>query len=97
MNIISKKTVTATLGALTLGVGLAASASPAAAWGGGFHHHHGGGWRGPALGLGLGLALGGAYAASGYNGGYYSSCTFERRPVFNRFGDVIGYRRIRVC
>ena len=95
MIFISKRTLAATLGALTLGAGLAASASPAAAGGGGFHHH--GGWRGPALGVGLGLAVGGVLAASRYQGGYYSSCHFERRPVFNRFGDVVGYRQIRVC
>ncbi len=93
MNLISKKAITASLGALTLAVGMAAASAPASA---GWKHHHG--WRGPALGIGVGLALGGALAASRYHGGYYyNDCYIERRPVFNRHGQVVGHRRVRVC
>ena len=94
MSIFSKKTLVAAVGALTLGAGIAATSSPAAAWG--IHHHHHRGW-GPGLGIGLGLAVGGALAASSYRGPAYYDCYFERRPVYNRFGHLVGYKRIRVC
>lgn len=95
MNILSRKLVAASVGAVALGVTMVASATPAAAW----HHHRGswggwGGWGGPAL-IG-GLALG-ALAAGAYASPYYSSCFVERRPVVNPWGVVVGYRRVRVC
>ena len=89
MSILSKKTFAVVLTAATLGVGVAATATPAAAWG--FQPHHGH-WGGPALGFGAGLALGTAFAPA-----YASDCYIERRPVTNRFGRIIGFRRIRVC
>ena len=81
MSILSKKTFAVVLTAATLGVGVAATATPAAAWG--FHPHHG-----HCAGLALGTAFAPAYA---------SDCYIERRPVTNRFGRIIGFRRIRVC
>ncbi len=54
---------------------------------------------GAAIGLGiLGLGLAaGAAAAAHPPGGYYRQCWYEHRDVFNRWGDYVGTRRIRVC
>jgi hypothetical protein len=102
MTSIARKTLTATLAALTLGATLFATADAASARpgirGGGFHggvvRHHGGWGRGAGIGLGIGaLALGAALAAPAY----YGDCYITRRAVVNRFGDVVGYRRVRVC
>ena len=99
MSIIMKKTITAALGALTLGATIMATATPAdAQWrgrGGGW------GWRGPALvgGLALGGLAAGAMAQPyyaepyPYNGG----CYLARQPVVDRWGNIIRYRRVRVC
>jgi uncharacterized membrane protein YfcA len=43
---------------------------------------------GAALGI-LGAGIAGSY--------YYNSCYWERRPVYNRWGDFVGYRDVRVC
>ena len=92
-----RKTITASLAALTLGVTVLATATPASARG--FHGGYRGGWhgshwgRGAGIGLGLGALALGAVAASSY----YGDCYITRRAVVNRFGDVIGYRRVRVC
>ncbi len=96
MNVFSKKILTASLGALVIGATVIASATPAAAWGHRYGGGWGGGWRGPAL-FG-GLALGALAAGAAYNSPYYyGGCYIERRPVTNRWGDVIGTRRVRVC
>ena len=50
---------------------------------------------GLAIGALAGGALSGGYYNSGY--GYGGDCYFDRRPVYNHWGDVIGFRRIRVC
>ena len=94
MTILSKKTFAAAVGAVTLAASGLATAAPAeAGWRGrgGWH----GGWRGPAIvgGLALGALAAGAYAAPYYAG----ECYITRQPVTNRWGDVIGYRRVRVC
>ncbi len=89
---------------------LAAAAAPAqAGWHGGWRH---GGWGGPAaLGLFGGLAAGaiiasqsrpayyGNYGYSGYSGysGDYGDCYLERKPVVNRYGYIVGYRKVQVC
>lgn len=94
MSIVSKKIVAAGLAALTLGGAMAISTNEASArgWRGGYHGgYYRGGWGGPALGLGA-LAIGAGLAASAY-----SDCYIVRRPVVNRYGTVIGYRRVRVC
>jgi hypothetical protein len=87
----TRKTITATLAALTLGLGVIATASPAAAWG----HRHGG-WHGGAVAAGVvgALALG-AMAASAAPA--YSDCYVDERPVYNRRGQYIGTRSVRVC
>jgi hypothetical protein len=64
-------------------------------WGGGW------GWGGPAAaGLIGGLALGSlaASAAAPYYGyGSYGGCYLQSQPVYNRWGQFLGYRPIRVC
>ena len=92
----TRKIITASLTALTLGVGIAASSTPAAAWGcgpwgcgGGWGHHYG--WGGPAAaGLVGGLALG-AIAAGAASAA--PSCVADQ-PVYNRYGNFVGYRRV---
>jgi hypothetical protein len=95
MTKFSKTTLTASIGALAIAASFAATATPAAA---GWHGHHGYG-GGLAVGL-LGAAIvGGAIAASQptYAAPVYGGCELRRQPVYNRFGDVIGFRRVRVC
>jgi hypothetical protein len=73
-------------------------------WG---HHHHGGNaWAGAAAaGLLGGLALG-AIASSAQYPGYYSSgyeypaypaCYYADQPIVDPWGNVVEYRRVRVC
>ncbi len=90
---IARKTIAATLAAVILGVAMLASAAPASARGFhrsyGYHRH----W-GPGLGLAAGaLALGAIAAGSTY----YGDCYITRRPVRNYYGNVVGWRRVRVC
>jgi hypothetical protein len=75
----------------TLGVGVAATSTPAAAWG--YHPY----WGWGVGGLVAGLAVGAAAAASTpyYYG--YPACYFSRQPVIDYYGNVVGYRRVRVC
>ena len=88
---LARKTITATLAAITLGVAMLASAAPASAGGFGYHHHRH--W-GPGFGIAAGaLALGAIAAAPAY----YGDCYVTRRPVRNYYGNVIGWRRVRVC
>ena len=95
MNTTFKKTLTASLAALTLGMTVLTSATPASARGGGLLA------AGIIGGLALGaIAAGSAHAAPGYYAPqrvYGGECWMERRAVHNRWGDVVGYRRIRVC
>ncbi|MGD9845638.1 MAG: hypothetical protein AB7O60_09470 [Variibacter sp.] len=64
----------------------AAGAAQAKGWG---HHHGGHGFGGAGLGIGLALGvLGAAAAASAYE----PVCV--RTPVYNRYGDYIGSRRV---
>jgi hypothetical protein len=100
-----RKTVAASLAALTIGgTVLATSASPAAAWGYGYGGWHGGwggwhgGWGGPGLAAGVlgGLAVGGiaAAAAAPYGYGYGYGCV-ATQPVYDAWGYVHS-RRVRV-
>ena len=100
MRVSVRKSVSAALVAATVGAFLAASAGPAAAeW----RDHDG--WGGPAAaGLIGGLALG-ALAAGAAQPAYgppvvYDApppCWMERRPLFDPYGNIVGYRRYRVC
>ena len=91
-----RKTITASLAALTLGGAvLSTTTTPAAAWG---YRHGGWGWGGPAIAAGVigGLALGAAAAGSyGYGGGYYA-CS-ARQPVYDGYGYIAYYRTVRVA
>ena len=96
MNAFTKKIATATLAALTLGVTVAASTSPAEArWG-----RNAAFFGGAAVGLlGAGIAAN-AYVAPRYHAApvyYGGSCWTERRAVYNRYGDFVGYRPQRIC
>ena len=87
----ARKTLTATLSALALGATVLATATPAEAKYGRNAAFFGGLAVG-ALALGALAATSPSYAAPVYGG-----CTIERRPVTNAWGDVVGFRRIRVC
>ena len=92
-----RKILTGGLAALTLGMTVAATATPADAqwrggWGGGWGGYHRG-WGGPgpwAAGAIGGLALG-AIAAGAYNG---YGCV-ANQPVYDNWGNFVGYRRVR--
>ena len=92
-----RKILTSGLTALTLGMTIAATATPAdAQW-----RHRGGGWRGGPWAAGAvgGLALG-ALAAGAYNGGYgygYGYGCVARQPVYDDWGNFVGYRRVRTA
>jgi len=91
-----KKIFTAAAAVVTLTAAVAATAAPAEArWG------RGGAFAaGAAVGL---LATGVAAHAYHHRAPRYGyvehggSCWRERREVYNRFGDFVGYRSIRVC
>jgi hypothetical protein len=86
-----RKTATAALAALTLATTLAASGAEARP------RYRGYGW-GVGAGVVGALAVGGLLAAASgpaYGGYYYGpvrSCDLVER--FNRYGEVIGYRRV---
>ena len=80
---------------------MAASATPAAAWGrwGGGYGWHRGGWRGPGpwvAGAIGGLALGAMAAGAANNYGYGYGCV-ANQPVYDNWGNFVGYRRVRVA
>ncbi len=59
---------------------------------------------GTTAAIGLGAFAVGAIAGGAMNGGGYSEhrvvyhdCYSDRRPIYNHWGDVVGYRRVRVC
>ena len=96
MTNVVKKTLTAAVAALSIGAAVTMSAGTAEAKGG----HNGAFFGGVVAGLVGGALLGGIANA---NAGYvevapaYGSCWLEKRPVYNQWGDFMGYRRIRVC
>lgn len=93
MNAFTKKIATGTLAALTLGVTIAASSAPAEArWG-----RNAALFGGAAAGLlGAAIIANQAYAAPVY-AEPAPACWLEKRAIYNRYGDFVGYRRIRVC
>lgn len=103
----TRKILTAGLAALTLGASVAATATPADAfgrrgWGGGYAYRggwgHHRGWGPGALAAGAigGLALG-ALAAGAYGGGYGGYGCVANQPVYDSWGNFIGYQRVRVA
>jgi hypothetical protein len=90
-----KQTLAVSLAAVTMTAAIAASATPAAAE----HGRHGAFAAGLLGGLAVGaIAAGGVgpyYGAGPYYG--YGECWIDSRPVYNRWGDFVGYRRVRVC
>ncbi|HUO53339.1 MAG TPA: hypothetical protein VMU18_01260 [Rhodoblastus sp.] len=99
MSVPVKKIAIGAVMALSLS---AAYATPAAAWCNGWGCG-GGGNAGAAAAAGLigGMALGAAAANAAQPHYYYGApaaeCWFERRPVYDSWGNYIGRRRIRVC
>ncbi len=101
---VLKTTLTGTLAALTVAGTLFGASAPASAW-------YRGGWGGPvAAGVIGGLAAGaiigsathpyygGEYGAYGYGPEpVYDPCYVTRRPIYDAYGYVAGYRRVRVC
>lgn len=87
--VMSKKLFTVGVAAVMLAGSVVATTSSAQAgyWG----YHHGPGW-GPYAAGAIGALAVGAIAASAYD-----SCYYESRPIFNRWGEVIGYRRVPMC
>jgi hypothetical protein len=92
-----QRTFTASLAALSLAGTLALASSPASA--SGWNHH----WNGPLAagvvgGLALGAVAGGGYpSAAYYVAPAYEGCYFARRPIYDGWGEFVGYRRVRVC
>jgi hypothetical protein len=97
MNALLKKALTGAIGAIALAGAVAASSAPAqassrnAAW-------FAGGVAAGVVGTAL-VANAHAYPAYGYGYPitYAPHCWREARPVYDRFGNFLGYRKIRVC
>ncbi len=112
MSSILKKALIGGLAALTFGLAVAETSTPALAFRGGWHggwHGGGWGWRGRGWGgrgwgwggVGAGLALGavaaGAYGYPYYGGYYgYGGC-WQQQPVYDAYGNFRGYRPVPVC
>ncbi len=86
-----KKTIAASLAAVTLAAAVSATPASAGGWHGGWRHH--GGYWGPAVGLGLfGLAVG-AMAASA---AAQNECV-RYQPVYDAYGNYAGRQAVNVC
>jgi hypothetical protein len=83
-----KKSIALSVGAMTLGFGIFAAATPAAAHPWPHHGFHGGFFAG-ALGLGL---LGGMVASQ-----YGDDSCVQYRPTYDRWGNYIGRRAVDAC
>ncbi len=96
---LTRTTLTATLSALALAGTLLTSAAPAQAgpW---HHHHHGGAIAAGVIG---GLALGALAASAAARPVYVApvayapTCYRARQPVTDAFGNVLYFRRVRIC
>ncbi|WP_424361233.1 hypothetical protein [Methylocystis parvus] len=88
-----KSAATAILVAGLSSAAIVSSTAPAAAWVS----------DGAAAAIGMGAFAVGAMASGGMGGGYsehrviYHDCYSSRRPVYNHWGDVVGFQRVRVC
>lgn len=84
-----KKIAITGLAAIALATSLLAMSAPASAdW---YYHRRHSNW-GPYAAGALGALAVGAIAASAYD-----SCYYDSRPIFDRWGNVIGYRRVPMC
>jgi hypothetical protein len=88
MRISVKKTVAASLAALTLGLAVVSTPASAHTWHGGWGHH---GFWGPGLVFGLAA---GAIATSAY--GYNYDCV-RYRPVYDAYGNYVGREPVNIC
>lgn len=88
-----RKTLTAGLAAAALGIGTAGTATPAAAWS--YYPYWGWDAGAAAAGLALGAAAAAAAAAPYYS--VYPACYLAKQPVIGHSGNIIRYRRVRVC
>ena len=90
-----KKTLTATVAALTMAGAVAASSQPAEARGLGRAVAIG------AAGFAVGALAAGAYARPVYYGGGYGGygygCGYVSRPVYDSWGYQVGYRSVPAC
>lgn len=94
-----KKAVAGGLAALTLGTATISTSTPAAAW---WRY----GWGAPVAagvigGLAVGTILGGAARPWGYGPAYaYGPGPYpcvRRRAVYDAYGNLAGYRPVRIC
>ncbi|MFV0279189.1 MAG: hypothetical protein ACK5JM_00345 [Rhodoblastus sp.] len=104
-----RKIFTAGLAALTLGVTMAATITPADAWGRhGYRpgYGYGGGWgyrgyRGYRGGYGAGPwiagAIGGLALGAMAAGAYNNYGCIANQPVYDAWGNFLGYQRVRVA
>jgi len=92
---IARKTLATGLAALTVGLCVATTSTPASAqWGWGF-----------GAGLLTGAAVGVLatrpyyYPPYAYGPGpaYYPGCGWRRQPAYDPYGNFVGYRSVRVC
>jgi hypothetical protein len=96
-----KSSLVVSLAAITLGLGLAASATPASAhgFGGGFHHgggFHGGGFHGGFRHDHFGRwRRGYGWGFAGVDYGDDGCITY--RPLYDEEGNVVGRRPINIC
>ncbi|MBL8590175.1 MAG: hypothetical protein JNK46_16700 [Methylobacteriaceae bacterium] len=89
-----KKVFTGAMAAVVMAGTLMASMGSAEA---GWRYRRG--WHGGAVAAGVigALAIGAIAASAAPRPYYVYGCHIERRPVYNAWGDVVGFRRIRVC
>ena len=88
-----KKALAMSLAALTMTAAVAATSTPAAA----AHGHHAAFAAGLLGGLAVGAIAAGGVAPYYSAGPYYDDCWIDSRPVYNHWGDFVGYRRVSVC
>ena len=89
-----------TTGLAVAALAAAAAATPAAARDGRNGAFFGGLVAGGLLGGVLAPHYGYGYPARPYYEGGYNEepdCWLERRPIYNAWGDVVRYRRVRIC
>lgn len=84
---IARKIFTGTIAALSIGASVALTAAPAEAK----YGRKGAFFGGLAAGI-----IGSAIIAS-HAHGYHHGCWREKRPIYDRWGNFVGYRYIRAC